>query len=566
MDNLSLWLASWFVVTALLHPRIDLWDLPSVGEFAPYLRHERLLRVALSLRATEVILHTQGPVRVSDEGVSAPLVWPASLAADGPHTFVCQPRQEEVGEETRYRLCLGLYPQRSRAESVAEEVQRRGLRTRVERIAGGFAVQVNDLTSRSWAETLCQRVRKAGYSEARVQSYSVPRTETRLAVRVDGQPLEVAGLLSLSVTPLTDQPLALTLRLAQGRVTGPKRYRGGFEVRAQPKQGLLVVNTVTLDDYLRGVVPLEMGPRTPWAALRAQAVAARTYALARLARQAAPTYDFIASHTQQYGGVAVETESTNRAVAETRGEVITFYGRLIHAFFHASCGGRTEDAANVWGVTEPCLVGVQDAPPVPRSSSVTRPAGGEGKEIAPVKGDRGWSVESLAEPEAIRDFLRRRGGSYCAHRPFYRWKVTYSRAELEERLRRTLPRVLHRPGLSLGGLKGVHVQARSVNGRVQVLEIADERHTYRIAGDRIRWLFGTGRPDERGLRSTLFVVGRVGERYHFWGGGWGHGVGMCQQGAQGLAEAGRDYRAILQHYYPGTQVERWTSQNESPAH
>jgi len=454
--------------------------------------------------------------------------------------------REVPSEEAVYRLVIGHYQDRITAEEQAAHIRQRGLKAYVRPEKDAVLVQVDGFQQRSWADTLQRRVASAGYPDCRVEPYFPLRRVPGMVAVVDENELPCPDWQGLKVTPAEGTSLAV-----ESRTWTRRSYRGTVRVQLGTDGQLVVVNEVSLEDYLRGVLPLEMGPGFAPEALKAQAVAARTYALSCLFRgereneetasscpvpnPALPTsgYHFAVQNTQAYGGIQAENNRTDACVAATRGEILTFQGQLVQTVFHTVCGGQTEDVRHVWGRPAPCLGGVWDSPS---------------------------PVEDLASPEGLARFLQTGSDSYCRDSPAYRWTASFSRSQLQNLLGRTLPQVLGRKDIALGPLLDLRVEERSPNGRVEALAVVGRNQTYVVQRDAIRWLFGSGRPGPTGLKSTLFLIQRSpdGSRYTFFGGGWGHGAGLCQQGAQGMARAGHTYEEILLHYYPGavlTKVE-----------
>jgi stage II sporulation protein D len=318
-------------------------------------------------------------------------------------------------------------------------------------------------------------------------------------------------------------------------------YRGTLELTAT-SSGLLVVNRLPVEDYVRGVVSQELGPVGPAdsAAAQAQAVAARSYAYVRLNDPDIPPggrrYDLVATVTDQvYGGVAGETAVGNAAVASTSGIVITYGGRVVNAPYHASCGGTTAEPEDVWR-----------APPQPYLQRVS-------------------------------DQIPGTDHYYCEGSAEFRWARTFSRADLNAALERNLRQyaVAGGSGASdrvesgdgsddagsshpIGSVRSVAVDALTPSGRVAWVTVATDRGTYRVRGNDIRFVFRLPRGEI--LKSTYFLVDdepmRDGQLTSLTlrGRGNGHGVGMCQWGAIGRARAGQDFQTILGTYYPGTTL------------
>ena len=280
---------------------------------------------------------------------------------------------------------------------------------------------------------------------------------------------------------------------------------------------LTIVNEVEIEDYLRGVVPWEIGRPGPeaQAAVESQTIAARTYAESR--RGQFPQFDLWADERDQvYRGLERPDPIADRAITATRGLVLEHHGDLIQAYYSSTCGGHTSRIEEVWDKpAAPYLVGGRDAP----------------------------------SDDAA---------SFCSASPHFRWAEAWSGVDLDKTVRVTLPRVLNWPaGRDPGGLVDLRVGERDRSGRVTVLEVVTTTGTYPVRGDAMRWVL---KPKDRTLlRSTMFVleiereagvIVRVAAR----GGGSGHGVGMCQTGALAMARAGYDRDAILARYYPGVHV------------
>ncbi|MGH7630857.1 MAG: SpoIID/LytB domain-containing protein, partial [Gemmatimonadales bacterium] len=305
---------------------------------------------------------------------------------------------------------------------------------------------------------------------------------------------------------------------ARVRVNG-RSYRGTL-VLLRDRTGLTVVNRVPMESYLLGVVSAEMGRRGPAEreAVRAQAVASRTYALRNLGRWRAEGFDLYATvFDQVYGGVGAETPEAREAVESTYGQVLTWNGGPIDAFFFSTCGGRTESGVNVFqGADVPYLQSVSDAGPS--------------------------------------------GTAYCSISPRYRWREEWTGERLRGVLRRSLPSVLSIDPSRVDQVRDVRVVSRTASDRVGLLSITLGRESVDVEGRTVRQVLQT--PAGELLRSTAFTLdvqrsgGRVA-RLVAEGGGNGHGVGLCQWGAVGRARAGQDYQQILSAYYGGTELTRW---------
>jgi stage II sporulation protein D len=263
------------------------------------------------------------------------------------------------------------------------------------------------------------------------------------------------------------------------------------ELRRTPSGHLTVINELDLEDYLYGVLKAEVDPRWPVEALKAQAVAARTLALYSLNRFAPEGYDVRATtESQAYEGVTAEDPRTTAAVDETRGEVMTYQGRPIFAAYHSDSGGYTESSGLVWGGTYPYLKGVSDP--------------------------------------------------YSSGAPNHEWVVRLDLAAFANRLRRS--------GHLVTNVTEIEVTEATASGRAALVRVAGAHGVLLLKGAELRSILGAE------LRSTLFTVRLISNdppQVEFLGRGYGHGVGLSQWGARGMAEAGRRYREILSYYYSG---------------
>lgn len=297
--------------------------------------------------------------------------------------------------------------------------------------------------------------------------------------------------------------------------TQDRCYRGGLELVAEGN-GITLVNRVTIEDYLYGVLPAEMGVRSPLEALKAQAIIARSYTLRR--RGAHKRFDVCDDvHCAVYYGVASEQAKTNQAVDETRLEVLLAEGKPAAAFFHDSCGGHTRAPAEVWSNSSMQTGGIPEIPGARTASPIGRLA---------------WAVSAPGLPCAP-DGETASGA--------VRWQRWYDREALETTLAPELPvgselvDVTFSPPTEKGVVE--QVTAHTTKGRV---EWRGDTAIRRVWGQ-LRGTVMVAIPRRRaGKLEGLFLFGR----------GWGHGVGLCQRGAMGLATKGWHAYDLLGHYFP----------------
>jgi len=275
-----------------------------------------------------------------------------------------------------------------------------------------------------------------------------------------------------------------------------RRYRGALELRHK-SGGLTAVNIVPVDDYLRSVVPEEMPVDWPAEAIKAQSVAARSFALASRGRHASEGYDLCTTtHCQLYTGTAAEKSASNAAIKATRGEVLTYGGKPIEALFHTDSGGMTENSEDVWSSHVPYLRAVKDTP------AKTMP-----------------------------------------------WTKTISRANLERKLAAKGHDIGKVRSVALSPLAiGRSAKDRTASGRVKTMMVKGTKGTATLSGTTWRSLLG--------LKSTLFDAKLAKDMVTFTGYGSGHGLGISQWGAERMAAKGASYAEILHHYYTGTQLQQ----------
>lgn len=352
----------------------------------------------------------------------------------------------------------------------------------------------------------------AGFELLDPEGRLVKSLEGRKRVRIRVKPKRSSSV------PADGVPrLKLTVRPRKGSylTLDGRAYRGTFQIKEDTKKRILLVNVVDVESYLYSVVAAEMGGKVEREALKAQAVASRSYALRNRDVFEGRGYGLKAGEQSQvYKGLEGETPETRAAVEATRGLVLMHDGQPIKAVFHASCGGRTESNEDVW----------------------------DGKPLT---------------------YLRSVKCNWCRSHDNYNWNASLSLETVGKRLS------LAKPGL--GRVRDVTFRY-SKTGRVKSVKIHTSKGTALVGGNTFRLLV-----DRRKLRSmrlrrvggtrasrssrrasiTAGLGGRgVGERLMVRGTGFGHGVGMCQWGAQAQAKKGRSYEKILRYYFSGARLRR----------
>ena len=257
--------------------------------------------------------------------------------------------------------------------------------------------------------------------------------------------------------------------------------------------GLAIVNELRLEDYIVGVLRAETSEKWPDEALRAQAIVARTYAAYLRASSGARPYHIVATTTHQvYASHVPASSPIWDAVRDTAGQVLLLDGELFPAFYHSASGGYTEDPRTV------------------------------------------FAARNMPALKAIRD-------DFSAAAPHYYWTLDLKLSDLAG--------ILKRNGFDVGTVTAIEVTERTQSLRVASLSVHGTRSVARLRGNDFRRMVGY-----ETIKSTLFAVALDGSVARFSGRGYGHGVGMSQWGAKGMAEQGYKADKILEYYYPGTTL------------
>ena len=294
------------------------------------------------------------------------------------------------------------------------------------------------------------------------------------------------GKQSFSEVPLT----ILTDNLVK---VGGKGYRRALKLWKEGT-GLLVVNEIMMEDYLKGVLPVEASASWPLESLKTQAIASRSYALFQSIdkkdKKFALSKDVL---SQVYGGKESEHDQTNLAVETTRGQVLTFNGKLFPAYFHSTCGGKTTQAENVW-------------------------------DVEPNKVFRGIDC------------------NFCWSSKHYRWTSSYTSADILKRLKIK--------GVKMGAIQNIQVGEMDKSGRARSFIVVHDQGQIKFQSNDFRiWM------DPMKFKSTMVTeIAKTKNGFVFEGKGWGHGVGVCQFGMRQLAKLGYTSKQILEYYYPGSEI------------
>lgn len=402
---------------------------------------------------------------------------------------------------------------------------------------------------------------------------SAAGNEIHVVFKKDGRELHTAGT---ALTPVTSDASFVLHEVTIGVKFHWERkesqtFRGALQLLTRPGKGITAINVVPLEEYLKSVISSEMSATAPAALLKAHAITSRSWLVAMLERAAeeghtprgttpldATTselirwytredhdlYDVCADdHCQRYQGVTkIISPTVASAIEETRGVFLVYQGRICDARFYKACGGLTEEFANCWEDRQvPYLHSIADS----RAS------------LPPITSEEQMRAWVSSSPDAFcntRDasILRQVLPSFDQETTdFFRWKVLYSRIELEDLL-------LRKSGIKFGTLRALVPVERGPSGRIVRLRIEGSERTITVGKELEirRWLSPSH------LYSSAFVVDAecdaagIPQRFILHGSGWGHGVGLCQIGAAVMAVQGYPAEEIVRHYFRGADVKR----------
>lgn len=272
-----------------------------------------------------------------------------------------------------------------------------------------------------------------------------------------------------------------------------RKFSGNILFTQKSNSTFAGINYIHLEDYVKGVLYHEVSHYWPLEVLKAQAVVCRSFALYQMQANKNREFDVTNDiYSQVYGGRTSERYRTSLAVDRTKGIVLTYNGKILPAYFHSTCGGRTEDASVLWNTA-----------------------------IGPLKG-----VEC----------------GFCKESPHFKWVKILSPEELSAALKkgnRLVPETI----------SVFEVNGYDESGRVKKIRIAGGGKTLELSANTFRNLIGPNN-----IRSTNFKVVVINKDIVFSGIGWGHGVGMCQWGAYFMSKEGYSFEQILKYYYPGVEI------------
>jgi stage II sporulation protein D len=295
-------------------------------------------------------------------------------------------------------------------------------------------------------------------------------------------------------TNLNTDKVLIRTKDPQATFVDNRRFKGDIMLVKKENLRLLIINSIELEEYIKGILYNEASHYWPPEALKAQVVVSRTYALYQIQESKSKDYDVTADiYSQVYGGQASERYRTNKAVDETIGEALTYQDKIFPTYFHATCAGHTEDASLLWNIN-----------------------------ITPLKG-------------VVCKF--------CQGSPHFKWQRVLSLVDIKN--------ALVKSGYNDSqDIKDIVIVVRDPSGRVTQLKIITDKKDIKISAKDFRDIVGPNI-----IRSTNFNLTIVEGNVVFEGLGWGHGVGLCQWGAYFMAKQGYNYKQILTYYYPQTNVK-----------
>ncbi len=454
----------------------------------------------------------------------------------------------------KYRLAFNTSRDRFAAENVVRYLADLGLEARMERY-----VRKTEINLPYLGKTVYQVILNKDFkteADARLFQSSIrDKSGSEIVAVPDGKAEGELRLTNLDTNYRFDSGGPLRLRAGELELAAvevgsgfhwesseTRSYSGVVELFVDDHGAITVVNELSLEEYLKGVVPSEMPAAFPFEALKAQAIAARVEAMAKAGlRHPLQAFDLCDDvHCQVFSGRSRRAPAASSAVESTRGIFMVYRKKIIEAFYAAVCGGHTESNENVWLMdAKPYLSGVLDSRR--RHSRLSN---------------------SLHEESNVRKWIDSKPDVNCNtlqgnpppaleySKKYFRWEVKYERTELETILR-------EKTGENFGRLVDLVPRKRGVSGRLLELE---------VVGDQKRFVISRELPIRQALsRTTLYSAAcyfkkeggmkDLPARFVIKGAGWGHGVGMCQVGAAMMAASGKKFDEILSHYYKGIVLE-----------
>jgi stage II sporulation protein D len=338
------------------------------------------------------------------------------------------------------------------------------------------------------------------------------------------------------------------------------KYRGALEVKRLTGSDMTVINIVTVNEYLYGNVPCEIGGKSPAEAIKAQAVAAKMFAVNNMGRHSKTGFDICATtNCQVYKGYSAEIQSCNDAIDQVADKIITYNGKPAQVFYFASSGGRTEDVKNVWGSSYPYLVSVEDKYEKIYTWTKTLSASDVKSIVGNIGNILGISITKTAPSGRVTELSVK--GDRSSKPTNYTLERTRTIFGLKSQLY-TISTDADVYTVTAYNASVVTAAAGAGVDASTVKSTAPEPKMIQLGDKKVISAAGTGTFKSSNNKVTILgangvtnKVTLVPENYTFAGKGYGHAVGMSQEGAIGMAKAGFTYDAILTHYFQGTKIE-----------
>ena len=537
-----------FVLYTLLFASAGLFFSCTSAALRPRQPLSPIVRVGIVLNAQEIEFQPASEMTIT------PKTEDKKYRSKQTETWRVRVNKESV-KNSPYRLLIGEFESKSKAKQASKKFEAKKIKTEIKKqgdelwfggkLISGSSVFRLYVSQEFESREQAGKIKNAGtlLGDAQVVPGDDPLTGELILISPKGDELAVRDAVRLSETPFTIHNVQVGEGYHWSRQER-RTYSGELEIRLNKEGNLVAVNVLPLEEYLLGVVPGEMPSSFPLEALKAQAIAARTYFLHNFNRvHRDDPFDVCADvHCQVYAGSDRKDDKIETAVRETRGLVLMHDEELCSTPFSAVCGGHTEHSDNVWsGDAVPWLRGTFD---VERPDQIA-----DKFDLSQETNVRTW-IESL--PDVFCNVEKNGSPAFAAYsKKYYRWEESFSRAELEQNIR-------NYTGQNFGALQDLRAKSRGVSGRIIELEVVGTSNSVTIGKElRIRKAL-----TPTTLYSACIVFDKIGssnglpDTFLIKGAGWGHGVGMCQIGAAMMAQQKHDAGDILEHYYAGTRVRQ----------
>jgi stage II sporulation protein D len=488
---------------------------------------EPMIRIGVIPEAEKITLGSDGDYVIKDKETGDVLFQGSNNSVD-----ITLDSSAEI--KTNYRLQVAFTTSEPYVADWLNRAKTASHPTYVEPYNGGYRLYIGEYPSdASWS------VRNTFRNQVISQGLAASDSFWKTVTIVEGE--SKLKITSSSEEKFTTNSVVINSSNDRIKINGAK-YRGIGEVGFNSKGTLAGINELPVEDYLYGVVPRELPP-VPYGeveAQKSQAVAARTYALSNLGKRSADGYDLLPTTSDQvYGGFVAEHPVSNQGVDETRGIVATYDGKLITAVFNSTSGGYSANNEDVWSSEAvPYLRGVPDA-------------------------ERGEALEHVPSLEVFKNHSNSKSlraaaeGDYESDwSKYHRWNFEWTSEEISNVLSTYFSK-------EVGKVHEINVLQRSSSGRVLEIEFVTDAGKLYEKKDQVRWAlkYINASGGQSVLLSTLFFIEPVVDNitkevtgFKAYGGGWGHGVGLSQTGAMGMAVKGYTFDEILKHYYQGIDL------------